>query len=50
MPNEANDLLGRVESLRVAGEEVDTAGYQYCGLDRFVTVSYVQPGICYGPS
>ena len=45
VPNEANDLLGRVESLRVAGEEVDTAGYQYCGLDRFVKASYVQPGI-----
>ena len=37
--------VGPGGELRVEGEAVDTAGCQYRGLDRFVKVSYVQPGI-----
>jgi len=37
--------MGRIESLRLADEAADLVSYPYCGLDRFVQVKYVQPGV-----
>jgi hypothetical protein len=40
-----NSKLVRVAALRLAGENEDLVNYLYCGLDRFVKVGYVQPGV-----
>ncbi|MCA9456856.1 MAG: hypothetical protein KC587_09345, partial [Nitrospira sp.] len=40
-----NDILSRIESLKINGESQPAATYTYVGLARYIQISYPEPGV-----